>query len=248
MEASIRIPGGSWRGGSTLQTRHRSCSSRCFSAPPPLSLSTVRPVPADALAFGVCANSSPARRLCGGRCCSAGCQHRSVRGRMELERDRLTFQAAMPAARVGRVSHCPLYLAIYPMLAVGRRGNMDVTAACPRPAWLADGQSPNGFRATMFTGFAWNPVALRWSIRSSSAQPWIGTYGLSHWRARRRPLCGVAARLQAHGMGRGQRLASPCSLPPRSAAWEPRPIRSSSPTSVRRSNGTRGSRTSRPNV
>jgi apolipoprotein N-acyltransferase len=107
-----------------------------------------------------------------------------------------TFQAAMPAW-LGWVAVVllSLYLAVYPMLAAGLAWRWGAAKARP-----GDELTPNGkrhrlalvfalagawavtewLRATMFTGFAWNPVAAAlvdtpW--RETSAT--IGTYGLS---------------------------------------------------------------------
>ncbi len=95
------------------------------------------------------------------------------------------FQDRMPPS-LGYVAvvGLALYLAIYPMLAgglawrLGRRG--------PRPdmafalvagaAWIAT----EYLRAVVFTGYAWNPIAVIWvptPLRALS--PWIGTYALS---------------------------------------------------------------------
>ena len=93
-----------------------------------------------------------------------------------------TYQAEMPAS-LGWVAVVLLsfYLAVYPMLAVGlawRFGRdrpvalvLALAGAWAITEWL---------RATMFTGFAWNPVGV--TLVDSSllgAGQWIGTYGLS---------------------------------------------------------------------
>ena len=107
-----------------------------------------------------------------------------------------TFQAAMPAwlgwVAVVLVS---LYLAIYPMLAVGLAWKWGAAKARPGDEPVSDGGGcrlalvlalaggwaiTEWLRATMFTGFAWNPVGV-----ALVDTPWraashvIGTYGLS---------------------------------------------------------------------
>jgi apolipoprotein N-acyltransferase len=93
-----------------------------------------------------------------------------------------TFQAAMPAwlgwVAVVLVS---LYLAVYPMLAAGLawragRGNPLTLVLVLAGAWAV----AEWLRAGIFTGFAWNPVAVTLvdtPLRGLSAG--IGTYGLS---------------------------------------------------------------------
>ena len=95
-----------------------------------------------------------------------------------------TFQAAMPAW-LGWVAVLllSLYLAVYPALATGT-------------AWLLASRKPAALvllfaatwivgellRATIFTGFAWNPVGVVWlsaSLPIARASALIGTYGLS---------------------------------------------------------------------
>ncbi len=93
-----------------------------------------------------------------------------------------TFQAAMPAwlgwIAVVLLSH---YLAIYPAAAAGLawrwgRGQKVALVLILAAAWLVT----EWLRATLFTGFAWNPVgvALLGSGLAGMAR-WIGTYGLS---------------------------------------------------------------------
>jgi len=116
-----------------------------------------------------------------------------------------TFQAAMPAW-LGWIAVLllSLYLAIYPMLAVGlawRFGQKNklalvlaLTGAWAVTEWL---------RATMFTGFAWNPIGVTLvDTPWRSVSPTIGTYGLSMlvavaggalWLAGRRALARAAA-------------------------------------------------------
>jgi apolipoprotein N-acyltransferase len=93
-----------------------------------------------------------------------------------------TYQAAMPAW-LGWIAVVllSLYLAVYPAAAAGlawRHGRADplrlvlVFAA----AWIVT----EWLRATLFTGFAWNPLGVAllptWV---SEVAPWLGTYGLS---------------------------------------------------------------------
>ena len=93
-----------------------------------------------------------------------------------------TFQAAMPAW-LGwlAVLLLSLYLAVYPMLAAGLAWKfgrdkplalvLAVAGAWAITEWL---------RATMFTGFAWNPIAVTLvDTHLLNAGTIIGTYGLS---------------------------------------------------------------------
>ena len=112
-----------------------------------------------------------------------------------------TFQAAMPAW-LGWIAVVLLafYLAIYPMLAVGLAHRFGQKRLALVLALAGGWAITEWLRATMFTGFAWNPVGVAlvdtpW--RETSAT--IGTYGLSllvvltggmlwlvarrHWRA-----------------------------------------------------------------
>ena len=94
-----------------------------------------------------------------------------------------TYQAAMPAwlgwAAVVLLS---LYLAIFPAFATGAawllaRRRRQALAPMLGATWIIG----ELLRATIFTGFAWNPVAAIWApvepMRILTA--WIGTYGLS---------------------------------------------------------------------
>ena len=93
-----------------------------------------------------------------------------------------TFQAAMPAW-LGWIAVVLLsfYLAVYPMLAVGLAWRFGRARRIALVLGLAGGWAIcEWLRATMFTGFAWNPVGVTlidtpW--RETSAT--IGTYGLS---------------------------------------------------------------------
>ncbi len=91
-----------------------------------------------------------------------------------------TYQAAMPAW-LGWVAVVllSLYLAIYPAIATGlawRLGAHDRLrlVLLLAGAWIVS----EWLRATMFTGFAWNPVGVIWAGDALAAR-WIGTYGLS---------------------------------------------------------------------
>jgi apolipoprotein N-acyltransferase len=93
-----------------------------------------------------------------------------------------TYQAAMPAW-LGWIAVLllSLFLALYPMVAAGlawRWGRSDrlrlvllFAAAWITTEWL---------RATLFTGFAWNPLGVLWVplLPVAGAAKWIGTYGL----------------------------------------------------------------------
>jgi len=94
-----------------------------------------------------------------------------------------TYQAAMPAW-LGWVAVflLSLYLAIFPAFATGfawlfSRGKPQSLPFLFGAAWIVS----ELLRATLFTGFAWNPLAAIWApvwpIRGLTA--YIGTYGLS---------------------------------------------------------------------
>ena len=93
-----------------------------------------------------------------------------------------TFQAAMPAW-LGWIAVIllSLYLAVYPMLAVGlawRFGHKNKLALVL--ALAGSWAITEWLRATMFTGFAWNPMgASLVDTPLREASRWIGTYGLS---------------------------------------------------------------------
>ena len=93
-----------------------------------------------------------------------------------------TFQAAMPAW-LGWVAVVLLsfYLAVYPMLAVGLAWKYGKDRPVALVLALAGGWAiAEWLRATMFTGFAWNPVgAALVDSQLLGASRWIGTYGLS---------------------------------------------------------------------
>ncbi len=142
-----------------------------------------------------------------------------------------TFQAAMPVW-LGWIAviALALYLAIYPMLATGLawrigRDKPLVLALALTGAWILN----EWLRATMFTGFAWNPVgAILVDSRLLDASRWIGTYGLGAlvvlsggalwlaWRRAFTPAASVAAAVLAF------MLVPTAALQP---AGTPRPIR-----------------------
>ncbi len=93
-----------------------------------------------------------------------------------------TFQAAMPAW-LGWVAVVllSLYLAVYPMIGVGLAWRFGRDRPVALVLALAGGWAiTEWLRATMFTGFAWNPIGV--TLVDSGllgASRWIGTYGLS---------------------------------------------------------------------
>ncbi len=93
-----------------------------------------------------------------------------------------TFQAKMPAS-LGWVAVVliSLYLAIYPMLSAGLAWRFGKGRPLPLVLALAGSWAiTEWLRATMFTGFAWNPVAVTFvdtPLRGFSGL--VGTYGLS---------------------------------------------------------------------
>jgi len=93
-----------------------------------------------------------------------------------------TFQAAMPAW-YGWIAVVLLsfYLAVYPAIGVGLAWRFGRRSPIALVLALAGGWAlTEWLRATMFTGFAWNPVGVT-LIDSAARQiaPLIGTYGLS---------------------------------------------------------------------
>ncbi|HEY5710472.1 MAG TPA: apolipoprotein N-acyltransferase [Allosphingosinicella sp.] len=94
-----------------------------------------------------------------------------------------TYQAAMPAW-LGwlAVVLLSLYLAIFPAAAAGlawrwgRRDKVALTLVLAA-AWIVT----EWLRATLFTGFAWNPVGVIWTnlLGIARLSAWIGTYGVS---------------------------------------------------------------------
>jgi len=92
-----------------------------------------------------------------------------------------TFQAAMPAW-LGWIAVVllSLYLAVYPALATGfawrfGRGRPLALVLGFAGAWAVT----EWLRATMFTGFAWNPLAAAGVEETRFLVPLIGTYGAS---------------------------------------------------------------------
>jgi apolipoprotein N-acyltransferase len=116
-----------------------------------------------------------------------------------------TYQAAMPAwlGWLG-VLLLSLYLALYPALATGlaRALSGRRTAALPfalAATWIVT----EWLRATLFSGFSWNPLGVVWiGLSTARGATLIGTYGLSaltilsagalHAMLRRRPRAAVA--------------------------------------------------------
>jgi len=93
-----------------------------------------------------------------------------------------TFQAAMPAW-LGWIAVVllSLYLAVYPMLAAGlawrfgRKNRLALVLALAG-AWAIT----EWLRATVFTGFSWNPIGVTLvDTPWRAASQWIGTYALS---------------------------------------------------------------------
>ncbi|QDP20588.1 apolipoprotein N-acyltransferase [Sphingomonas xanthus] len=93
-----------------------------------------------------------------------------------------TFQAAMPAW-LGWIAVLllSLYLAIYPAMAAGLAWRFGRTNRTALVLALAGGWAiTEWLRATMFTGFAWNPIGVALvDTPLLGASRWIGTYGLS---------------------------------------------------------------------
>ncbi|HEX8447127.1 MAG TPA: apolipoprotein N-acyltransferase [Sphingomonas sp.] len=93
-----------------------------------------------------------------------------------------TYQAAMPGW-LGWVAVILLavYLAVYPAIAAGLA--RAVAGRRPLPLifalaafWIAS----EWLRATLFTGFAWNPLGVVWlGLPTAQAARYVGTYGLS---------------------------------------------------------------------
>ena len=142
-----------------------------------------------------------------------------------------TFQAAMPAW-LGWIAvvALSLYLAVYPMLATGLAWRFGKDKPIALVLALAGTWAiTEWLRATMFTGFAWNPIgAVLVDSQLLGASRWIGTYGLSSlvvlsggalwlaWRRAFKPAAWVAASVLAFA------LIPASALQPRG---EPRPIR-----------------------
>ena len=93
-----------------------------------------------------------------------------------------TFQAAMPAW-LGWIAVVllSLYLAVYPMLAVGLAWRFGQKHRLALVLALGGGWAiTEWLRATIFTGFAWNPVGVALvDTPLILASRWVGTYGLS---------------------------------------------------------------------
>ena len=93
-----------------------------------------------------------------------------------------TYQAAMPAW-LGWVAVVllSLYLAIYPAMAVGLSWRFGRQNRLALVLALAGGWTVTEWlRATMFTGFSWNPIGVTLiDTPWLAASQWIGTYALS---------------------------------------------------------------------
>jgi apolipoprotein N-acyltransferase len=93
-----------------------------------------------------------------------------------------TFQAAMPAW-LGWIAVVllSLYLAVYPMLAAGLAWKFGRERPVALVLALSGGWSiTEWLRATMFTGFAWNPVGVTFADTALlGLSGLVGTYGLS---------------------------------------------------------------------
>jgi apolipoprotein N-acyltransferase len=93
-----------------------------------------------------------------------------------------TFQAAMPTW-LGWVAVVllSLYLAVYPMLAAGLAWRFGQESRVALVLALAGAWAiAEWLRASMFTGFAWNPIGV--TLADTPALQWatsVGTYGLS---------------------------------------------------------------------
>ena len=122
-----------------------------------------------------------------------------------------TYQAAMPAW-LGWVAVVllSLYLAIYPAAAAGLawrwgKGSATARALLLAAAWIVT----EWLRASLFTGFAWNPVGVvLLRRRSPGSRSGIGTYGLVRARGadRRRVPAGLRPpRRRESGIGPAQR-------------------------------------------
>jgi len=142
-----------------------------------------------------------------------------------------TFQAKMPPS-LGWVAVVllSLYLAIYPAMAAGLAWRFGAKNRLALVLALAGGWAiTEWLRATMFTGFAWNPIAVTLvDTPWRAASQWIGTYSLSvlvalaggslwlGFRREFRPAIAIAVALAA---------LAPISFAPTKLMISPRPIR-----------------------
>ena len=143
-----------------------------------------------------------------------------------------------------------LYLAVFPMAAAGLawrwgRGDRLRLVLLFAAAWIVT----EWLRATLFTGFAWNPLGVLWVplLPVAGAAKWIGTYGLSGLFDPRRRAAAAAGRaaLDRGGRGGGGAGAGDAALRALAArgrrAWA-RGSTSSSRISASRINGRKASR------
>jgi apolipoprotein N-acyltransferase len=154
--------------------------------------------------LAVLAIEAPGGRAAFGRGWAFGVGHFSVG--LNWIAHAFTFQDAMPHwLGYPAVVLLSLYLAVFPGLAAlgGWAARRAPVAACLAfaAAWMAS----EWLRATVFTGFAWNPLAAVWlnMLPVARTAAWIGTLGLS----------GLTA-LAAAGIGlaRVRRTAAPAAL------------------------------------
>jgi apolipoprotein N-acyltransferase len=93
-----------------------------------------------------------------------------------------TYQAAMPPW-LGWIAVLllSLYLALFPALAIGAAYFLSGGGRAMPPFLGATWILSELLRATLFTGFAWNPLAAIWApvVTMRTLTPVIGTYGLS---------------------------------------------------------------------
>jgi apolipoprotein N-acyltransferase len=135
------------------------------------------------------------------------------------------YQEAMPAW-LGWIAVLllSLYLALFPALAArlawGFRGDAIAYPIAFAAAWIAT----EWLRATLFTGFAWNPLAVI-LVDQAQATRWIGTYGLSG-------LIMLAAGAVMAVHGRRSRFAALLAVPLLLSAFIPPAIPATRPTGL----------------
>ncbi|HEX9966539.1 MAG TPA: apolipoprotein N-acyltransferase [Solirubrobacterales bacterium] len=141
-----------------------------------------------------------------------------------------TFQAAMPAW-LGWVAVVllSLYLAVYPAVAAGLAWRYGRRDPLPLTLWFAAAWIVSEWlRATLFTGFAWNPAgaALLDAAGIAGLAKLIGTYGLSG-------VAMLAAGTLLLGVRRRWRSAAALGVPLLAAALLLWPIRLTEPSGLR---------------